>query len=130
MFLLDTDTLIYFFRGQGHVADRLLATAPAEIGIAAISVYELETGIARSTDPTKRRRQLARLLDAVSVLPFDRPAAARAAEVRVALERKGQPIGPLDTLIAATALANRATLVTHNTAEFKRVPNLALADWY
>ena len=130
MFLLDTDTLIYFFRGQGKVAEQLFATARADVAVAAISLYELETGIAKSTQPIKRRKQLGELLDAVKVLPFDRSAAHHAAELRVALEKKGQPIGPMDTLIAGTAVAHRATLVTHNTSEFRRIPNLALADWY
>ncbi len=130
MYVLDTNTLIYFFRGQGKVAERLLATPRAEIAIPAVSVYELEVGITKSTRPAKRRRQFDELLEAVTVLPFDRPAAAAAAGVRSALEKAGRPIGPLDTLIAGTALAQRATLVTHNTREFKRVSKLALIDWY
>ena len=130
MYLLDTNTLIYFFRGQGKVAERLLATPPAEVAIPAVSVYELEVGIAKSTQPTKRRRQLDELLEVVTVLPFDRAAAQAAAGVRSALEKTGQPLGPLDTLIAGTALAQRAILVTHNTREFKRVSKLALTDWY
>ncbi|MDE2088403.1 MAG: type II toxin-antitoxin system VapC family toxin [Gammaproteobacteria bacterium] len=130
MYVLDTNTLIYFFRGQGKVAERLLATPPAEVAIPAVSVYELEVGIARSTQPAKRRRQFDELLEAVTVLPFDRTAAVAAASVRSALEKAGRPIGPLDTLIAGTALAHRATLVTHNTREFKRVSKLALTDWY
>ena len=53
-----------------------------------------------------------------------------AARVRAALEESGEAIGPLDTLIAGTALAARATLVTHNTREFRRVPGLRIEDWY
>ena len=67
---------------------------------------------------------------AVSVLPFDHPAARAAATMRAELERRGRPIGPLDNLIAGTALAHRATLVTRNTREFSRLPNLAVLDWY
>jgi len=130
MYALDTNTLIYFFRGQGMVAERLLATPPAEVAIPAVSVYEIEVGIAKSTQPAKRRRQFDDLLEAMTVLPFERAAASAAAGVRASLEKKGQPIGPLDTLIAGTALAHRATLVTHNTGEFKRVPKLSLVDWY
>ena len=130
MYVLDTNTLIYFFRGQGKVAERLLATPPAEVAIPAISVYELEVGIAKSTQPAKRRRQFDELLETITVLPFDRAAAAAAARVRSALEKAGRPIGPLNTLIAGTVLAHRAILVTHNTREFKRVSKLELADWY
>lgn len=130
MYVLDTNTLIYFFRGQGTVAERLLATSPTEVAIPAISAYELEVGIAKSIQPAKRRRQFDELLRMVTVLPFDRATAAAAARVRAMLEKAGQPIGPLDTLIAGTALAHRATLVTHNTREFRRVSKLALIDWY
>lgn len=130
MFVLDTNTLIYFFRGQGTVAQNLLTTPPSEVGIPAIAVFELEVGIAKSTQPDKRRRQLDELLDVVRVLPFDRAAATEAARVRAGLEEAGLPIGPLDTLIAGTALTHRAVLVTRNTREFGRVSKLSVIDWY
>ncbi|MGH6609716.1 MAG: PIN domain-containing protein, partial [Burkholderiaceae bacterium] len=60
----------------------------------------------------------------------DAAVAKRAAQLRQTLERRGAGIGPMDTLIAATALAHSATLVTHNVAEFKRVAGLAITDWY
>ena len=69
-------------------------------------------------------------LATVAVLPFDAIASRCAAEIRHELERGGQGIGPLDTLIAATAFANNATLVTHNVREFGRVQGLKLVDWY
>jgi tRNA(fMet)-specific endonuclease VapC len=129
-YALDTNTLIYFFKGRGEVARNLLATAPADVMIPAVVVYEIETGIAKSTDQSKRREQLAELLDTVTVLPFDVDAARKAAGIRARLERQGTPIGPMDTLIAGTALAYNTTLVTHNTAEFQRIPELQLADWF
>ncbi|MHB8254824.1 MAG: PIN domain-containing protein [Acidiferrobacter sp.] len=130
MVVLDTNILIYFFRGQGRVAENLLATPPKEVAIPAVSVYELEVGIAKSAQPAKRRRQFDELLETITVLPFDKGAAAAAARVRSTLEKAGRPIGPLDTLIAGITLAQQATLVTHNMREFKRVPNLMLIDWY
>lgn len=130
MYLLDTNTLIYFFKGQGKVAERLLAIPPGEVAISSLSMYEIEVGIAKSAQPAKRRRQFDAFLAAVAVLPFDRPAARAAAMVRVDLERRGIPIGPLDNLIAGVALAHRATLVTHNMREFARLTNLVVQDWY
>lgn len=130
MYALDTNTLIYFFKGVGRVAEHLLARPPSEIGIPMVVVYEIETGIAKSQQPKSRRRQFDQMLEAVKVLPLDREAAHQAAMLRARLERRGAPIGPLDTLIAGTALAQRATLVTHNTGEFKRVRGLNLVDWY
>lgn len=129
-FVLDTNTLIYFFKGQGRVAEHLLGVSPNEIGIPAVVLYELELGIARSSQPRKRRGQLDAMLTTVSIQPFDRDAARFAAELRVTLESGGKPIGPMDTLIAGTALAARSVLVTHNTGEFSRVKGLRLADWY
>lgn len=130
MYLLDTNTLIYFFKGQGRVAERLLATSPKQVGVSAIVLHELETGIAKSIHPEKRRNQLESLVNAAALLPFGQPEAIASALIRADLERVGTPIGPLDTLIAGTALANRMILVTHNTQEFSRVPNLLLDDWY
>lgn len=130
MFALDTNTIVYFFRGDGRVEERLLATSPSEVAIPAVVVYELEAGIARLTQPAKRRTQLDELLSIVTVLPFDRLAAAAAAQIEASLRSAGKPIGPMDTLIAGTALANRATLVTRNTREFHRVRGLAVVDWY
>ena len=130
MFLLDTNTLIYFFKGQGTVAERLFATPPAEVAISAVSFYEIEVGIAKSTQPAKRRKQFDAFLVAVSVLPLDRAAARGAATVRADLERRGLPIGPLDNLIAGIALAHRATLVTRNTREFSRLADLAVMNWH
>ena len=129
-FALDTNTVIYFFKGRGRVAETLLGIPPTQVAIPSVVVHEVETGIAKSAEPGKRREQLQALLDAGRVLPFGREEAFRAAGLRAALEREGRPIGPLDTLIAGTALAHDAVLVTHNTAEFTRVPGLRVTDWF
>lgn len=130
MWALDTNTVIHYFKGSGRVAEHLLATPPSRIAVPSIVVYEIEVGMLKSGEATKRRRQFEELLDVVSVLPFTREEAQNAARVRAELERQGTPIGPLDLLIAGTALAHGATLVTRNTGEFSRVPGLALENWY
>jgi tRNA(fMet)-specific endonuclease VapC len=130
MYVLDTNTLIYFFKEMGNVATRLLQEPHQEIGIPSIVVYELETGIAKSTSPHKRADQLAEILGALNVLPFGLHEARIAGQIRATLEKQGQPIGAYDVLIAATALAENATLVTHNTKEFERVPQLKVEDWF
>ena len=90
----------------------------------------MQVGIAKSTSPAKRTQQLQQLLSRVNLVPFDRDSAVAAATIRAQLEQQGTPIGPLDVLIAGTALAFQATLVTHNVKEFSRVSGLAIADWY
>jgi tRNA(fMet)-specific endonuclease VapC len=130
MYVLDTNTLIYFFKGLGGVSKRVLAIPPKQISIPSIVLYELEVGIARSTSPKKRRKQLEDFTSLVKVLPFGAEEARSAASIRVGLEKKGQPIGPYDILIAAVAMTSRSILVTRNTAEFNRIKGLRLENWY
>ena len=130
MYILDTNTLIYFFKGVGNVADNLLAVSPKDIGIPAVVLYELEYGIARSSSPRKRTKQLEELCALVEVLTFGSEEAKASAAIRAALEKKGTPIGPYDVMIAGTAVGKQGVLVTHNTKEFRRVSGLKVIDWY
>lgn len=129
MFALDTNTVIYYFKGVGGVAERLLTTPRRDVALPGIVVYELERGVLRSESP-KRRAQFTAFLDAFAILPLGRTEAEAAAQISGTLERRGLPIGPLDVLIAGTALAHGATLVTRNFREFSRVEGLKLEDWY
>jgi tRNA(fMet)-specific endonuclease VapC len=129
-YCLDTNTLIYFFRGQGNVSDRLLTIPPGDIAIPAIVIFELEVGIGKSTSPRKRTAQLHEMVSIVNNIPFGLPEARIAASIRVKLEKSGKPIGLYDILIAASAMANKCTLITHNKNEFSRVPGLKLENWY
>jgi tRNA(fMet)-specific endonuclease VapC len=130
MYVLDTNTLIYFFKGIGEVSQRLFALPPQEIGVPTIVLYELEVGIAKSTSPRKRKAQLQDFVALVQILAFGHSEAKIAAQVRVNLEKQGESIGPYDVLIAAVALSNKGTLVTHNTREFGRIKGLRVADWF
>lgn len=130
MYMLDTNILIYFFKGQGEVHKRMLATSPQLISISSVTIFELETGLLKSAAPALRRAQLDALMAAVKILNVDHTVALAAAKIRAGLEAKGQPIGPLDTLIAATALVANASLVTRNVREFERVSGLKLENWF
>lgn len=127
---LDTNTVVYFFKGMGGVSERLLATPPTEISVSAVVAYELAVGVAKSPEASRRRAQLQRFLSVVTVVPFGPREAEVTAAARADLERRGQPIGPLDLMIAGTALARGSVLVTHNTREFGRVGGLRVEDWY
>jgi len=129
VYILDTNTLIYFFKGLGSVADNLLAVSPKDIGIPAVVLYELEYGIAKSSSPKKRTKQLEELCALVEVLTFGNKEAKTSATIRAVLEKKGMPIGPYDVMIAGTALSRQGVLVTNNTKEFRRVPKLQIIDW-
>lgn len=128
-YALDTNTVSYYLRREGAVADRLLATSPTQIVLPAVVIYELSFGM--------RRRGWRAGLDALSALvrqvetiAFDLEASDHAARIRLELESAGLPISTADLLIAATARRHGCTLVTHNTREFARVPGLLVEDWY
>lgn len=129
MYLLDTNTLIYFFKGMGRVAENLLSRSPKEIAIPSIVLFELEVGLAKSDRPEKRQQQLHLLTSVVSTIPFTYKEAKAAAIIRAKLDRAGTPIGRYDTFIAGTAVSANSVLVTHNIKEFCRVENLQLEDW-
>lgn len=128
LFMLDTDTVSFALRGLGRVAAHLLDHRPSEICVSSITLSELRYGA-----DLRRSRRLHRLIDTfvetVAVLPFDRIAADRFGTVAAVLTRQGTPIGEFDTLIAAHALAARATLVTNNSKHFERVAGLSIANW-
>jgi tRNA(fMet)-specific endonuclease VapC len=130
MYVLDTNTLIYFFKGMGNIPEKLLSTSPKEISIPSIVLFELEVGIAKSNLPEKRQTQLKEICALVEVLSFGETEARAAALIRAQLEKKGTPIGPYDLLIAGTAKANQRILVTNNTKEFSRVTDLKIENWY
>ena len=130
MFALDTNSIAYFLRGEGHVAQRLLARKPREIAVPALVAYELRYGLARLIKSARRIEQLESFLSATTILPFDDACSAVAARVRAHLEKSGQTIGPIDVLIAATALVANAVLVTRNVREFRRIDGLVVENWY
>ena len=101
-------------------------TAPS---FSSITVAELQYGVAKSDRPEQNALALAALLAPLDVLAFDDAAAAVYGTVRAGLERAGTPIGSMDLLIAAHALALGRTVVTNNTREFSRVAGLKVENW-
>jgi len=129
-FLLDTYTCIFLIKRQPPTAlAKLQSLDIASVAISSITLSELEYGVARSTRPQQNKLALAQFLAPLDVLPYDDAAAARYGTVRAYLESQGTPIGPLDTLIAAHALALGTVLVTNNESEFSRLPDLIIENW-
>ena len=130
IYLLDTNACIRYFRDPASRVRRELASrSPADIRLCSVVLAELYRGALRSANPPGSRTKVDTFSALYLSLPFDDIAADIHAQVRVHLERLGQPIGPYDQIIAAIALAHNCTLVTHNTAEFSRVPGLVIEDW-
>jgi tRNA(fMet)-specific endonuclease VapC len=128
-FMLDTNICIYAIKHRPpEVLAALRAHAAAGLGLSSITVAELTFGVAKSGS-LRNQRALAQFLEPLEIADFDRRAADVYGPLRAALEGAGTPIGPLDTQLAAHAMALGVTLVTHNTREFARVPGLRLDDW-
>jgi tRNA(fMet)-specific endonuclease VapC len=132
MFVLDSNTISYYFRNEPCVVQELQAISPNHIAVPAIVVYELKYGLLRlPPEACKPRMQaLEKFLRFMTILPFDESAAGYAARVRSELEQQGTPIGTHDILIAATTLAVQGTLVTRNVREFSRVSGLSWVNWH
>ena len=131
-YMLDTNILVYVLNARpGHesILERFDREEPRDMVVSSITLAELRYGIEKSQRREANRRALQRVLRALNVLAFDAKAADAYGSVRATLESAGKPVGPLDTLIAAHALALDVTLVSSNLREFSRVHGLRVESW-
>jgi len=129
-FLLDTNICIYLIKQKPlHVYEKFITLSIGSVGLSTITVSELTYGVTKSSNPEKNRDALEQFLLPFEILDFDINAEIEYGKVRTYLEKKGTPIGPLDTLIAAHAKSLNLILVTNNTREFNRVPKLSIQNW-
>ena len=127
--LLDTNICIYIINTRPpQVAAHFEGLVYGDVAVSSITGAELAFGVAKSGS-ARNQDALEKFLAPLDVLPFDAAAMYAYGTLRAQLQARGQPIGALDTLIAAHALALGATLVTNNLAEFARVPGLACENW-
>jgi tRNA(fMet)-specific endonuclease VapC len=132
IWMLDTDTVGHLVNrtpGSEHVKRRISGRSPGEIRISAITVAEIHYGLATGEASEQRRGALDEFLELFQLDDFPTAAARDYGEIRATLERSGRTIGPYDLLIAAHARHIRATFVTNNEGEFRRVPRLAVQNW-
>ncbi len=130
MYLLDTNIVSYWMRGDAEVIERLKNQVPSDLALSAITLAEILYGIEKSTARKRERcNKIQRITSVLQLYPFDEKAAQEYAVVRCQLEKSGHPISERDTQIAAVALAHQLTAVTHNVKEFRRVARLGVEDW-
>lgn len=128
-YLLDTNTASFIIKGNfPRVRERLLRVPMAEVGISVITEAELRFGMARRPEAATLKKVVEEFLLRVEVMPWESAAAKEYAEIRAVLERRGEPMGNLDLMIAAQALAAGAVLVTSERV-FSRVKGLKVEDW-
>lgn len=128
-YMLDTNICIYVINARPpSVLERFRRERLGSISISSVTAAELAFGVAKSGS-ARNREALEMFLAPLEVLPFDASAIWHYGDLRAALERHGEPIGALDTMIAAHAMASNTILVTNNTREFARVAGLRLENW-
>ncbi len=129
-YLLDTNACIRYISGRSvPLRDKIIKISADKISICSIVKAEMFYGSMKSQNPQKSLKEQKEFLDLFQSLPFDDEAALIFGEIRADLAKKGTPIGAYDFQIAAIALANNLTLITHNTSEFSRIGNLKIEDW-
>lgn len=127
--MLDTDTCIAVIKKHPVALKKLRGKSIGQVGISSITLGELAFGAAKSSRPQEAHGALDEFLLALEVASFNDAAAMRYGDIRASLEKRGRPIGPLDTLIGSHAHQLDAILVTHNTREFSQIESLRLEDW-
>lgn len=130
IYLLDTNACIaYLNRPESGVRLRLETLPRQDVAVCSVVKAELFYGAMRTSNPERTLARQQTFLNQYVSLPFDDRSALIYGRIRAQLAASGTPIGPYDLQIAAIALANNLTLVTHNTREFSRVEGLRIEDW-
>jgi tRNA(fMet)-specific endonuclease VapC len=128
--MLDTNTCIALIKRKPvHAVQKFSKYQIGDIGISAVTLAELRYGVSKSQHQAKNQAALDEFMLPLEFAAFDEQATLAYGVLRAVLEKKGTPIGPLDTMIAAHALSLGVTLVTNNSREFNRVPKLTVVDW-
>ena len=129
-YMLDTNISMYAIKKKPEgVLERLRSELDSGICISSVTLAELRFGVEKSLYPERNTVALSQFLVPLNVLPFDDTAAVEYGRICAFLQRKGTPIGTMDMLIAAHAKTVGIPLVTNNTKEFERVPDLLLENW-
>ena len=130
MYLLDTNIISYWMRGDRKVIDRIKKHAPADLSLSTITLAEILYGIEKSPIKKKERKfKIEKISSLLDIYPFDEAAAGKYAIIRAQLEKNGMIISERDTQIASIAMANKLKIITHNVKEFNRIDNLKVEDW-
>lgn len=129
-YMLDTNICIYLIREHPkQVVEKFKFLMGGNVTISSVVLSELSFGACKSLHAEKNIAALAKFTIPISVVPYDKEAARYYGEIRFDLEKRGLPIGPMDLMIAAHALAEDAILVTNNLKEFSRIKMLKCENW-
>jgi tRNA(fMet)-specific endonuclease VapC len=129
-YLLDTNICIYIIKKKPiSVFEKFKSLSIGSIGISSITLAELQYGVMKSSNPEKNQEALEKFITPLEIIDYDYNATIEYGKIRADLEKKGTPIGPLDTLIASHAKSLDLTLITNNEREFERIIGLKVENW-
>ena len=129
-YLIDTNICIYIMNKRPTgIIHKFKRFDVGEICVSTITVSELQYGVSKSKNRRLNKQRIEEFLSPLEILPYDEIAASIYGDIRIQLEKRGEPIGPLDLLIAAHALSKNLVLISNNEKEFKRVKNLKVENW-
>jgi len=127
-YMLDTNMVSHLIKKHSAVMPRLESIPMSSICVSSVTEGELLFGLAKRPDSTRLRRVVHEFLLRADVLPWDTHVAQEYGTLRAELERTGQPLAPMDLMIASHARCVDAILVT-NDGVFAHVPHLKFEDW-
>lgn len=130
MYLIDTNICIFAIKKKSEILlDRIKENSKLGVFISALTIAELEYGIEKSLQKENNRISLIKFVSIFNIIPFDDQDAIPYGKLKAQLAKAGNIIGPIDMLLAGQAISKNLILITNNTVEFQRIPNLHIEDW-
>lgn len=129
-FILDTDTIIYFLKGNRQIVEKITMHNMSDLTTSIINHSELLFSVFNSTKKKENQEKISGLLKLLTIVPYCEKASTVFAEQKTILKKQGNPIADLDLMIASITIANKSILVTNNLKHFSRIKNLKLENWY
>jgi tRNA(fMet)-specific endonuclease VapC len=129
VYLIDTDIIIYSFKGNPVVTENLRDHRMDPMAISVITYGEMIYGARKSRQIERNLAAARRVAEIYPLLPITQSVVETFASIKADLEIAGTPLDDMDLLIAATSMSHNLTLVTNNEKHFSRVPGLSLVNW-
>ena len=129
-YLIDTNIIIYRLKNLGNVNANFLKNKDKHMSLSVISYGELVFGAKKSKAVEKNMETVNAIKSIFPLLEITSEIMNIFGEIKAYTQKIGKTIDDMDLLIAATAITNNFTLVTHNTKHFENIPNLKVEDWF
>ena len=127
-YILDSDILIYFLKGQKDIIEKIISLPQDDLYITIINYTELLYGIYNSNKIKHNKQKILPFLDNFKILEFDKKSSKIFAKLKSELKKSGNIIADMDLMIASITISNNAILFTNNIKHFKRIKDLEILE--